>query len=64
MPGLEYNNKKVEAAFRKDLVLGEDDKVNYAKTETLGELFLGIRYNYHRLFLHYSYFDCWASFYD
>jgi len=64
LPGLEYNNQKVEAAFRKDLVLGEDDKVNYAKTETLVELFLGIRYNYHRLFLHYSYFDCWASFYD
>jgi len=64
LPGLEYNNQKVEAAFRKDLVLGEDDKVNYAKTQTLVELFLGIRYNYHRLFLHYSYFDCWASFYD
>ena len=30
LPGLEYNNQKVEAAFRKDLVLGEDDKVNYA----------------------------------
>jgi len=26
LPGLEYNNQKVEAAFRKDLVLGEDDK--------------------------------------
>ena len=43
LPGLEYNNQKVEAAFRKDLVLGEDDKVNYAKPETVWELFLGIR---------------------
>ena len=64
LPGLEYNNQKVEAAFRKDLVLAEDDKVNYAKPETLGELFLGIRLNYHRLYLHYGYFDCWIISYD
>ena len=64
LPGLEYNNQKVEAAFRKDLVLGEDDKVNYAKPETIGELFLGIRYNYHRLYMHYGYFDVWMNFYD
>ena len=64
LPGLEYNNQKVEAAFRKDLVLGEDDKVNYAKPETLWELFLGIRFNYHRLYLHYSYFNVWVHTYD
>ena len=29
LPGLEYNNQKVEAAFRKELVYGEDDKINY-----------------------------------
>ena len=38
LPGLEYNNQKVEAAFRKDLVLGEDDKVKYAQPDTLCEL--------------------------
>ena len=64
LPGLEYNNQKVEAAFRKDLVLGEDDKVNYAKPETVAELFLGIRFNYHRLYMHYGYFDVWMNFYD
>ena len=64
LPHLEYNNQRVEAAFRKDLVLGEDDKVNFAQPETLGELFTGIRYNYHRLYLHYGYFDCWVVFYD
>jgi len=64
LPGLEYNNQRVEAAFRKDLVLGEDDKINYAQTETLWELFLGIRFNYHRLYLHYGYFDAWVTFYD
>ena len=64
LPGLEYNNQRVEAAFRKDLVLGEDDKKNYAQTETLFELFTGIRLNYHRLYLHYGYFDGWMTTYD
>ena len=64
LPGLEYNNQKVEAAFRKDLVFAENDKVNYAQPETLWSLFTGIRFNYHRLYLHYGYFDCWAISYD
>lgn len=64
LPGLEYNNQKVEAAFRKDLVLGEDDKVNHARPENLWELFLGIRFNYHRLYLHYGYFNIWVHSYD
>ena len=64
LPGLEYKNQRVEAAFRKDLVLGEDDKVNYGQTETLFELFTGIRFNYHRLYLHYGYFDGWMTTYD
>jgi len=64
LPGLEYNNQKVEAAFRKDLVLGEDDKVNYAQPETLGSLFTGIRFNYQRLYMHYGYFDTWMITYD
>ncbi len=64
LPGLEYNNQRVEAAFRKDLVLGEDDKANYAQSDTLSELFLGIRFNNQRLYLHYGYFDCWVTFYD
>ena len=64
LPGLEYKNQRVEAAFRKDLVLGEDDKKNYAQTETLLELFTGIRFNYHRLYLHYGYFDGWMNTYD
>ena len=63
LPGLEYNNQKVEAAFRKDLVLGEDDKVNYAQPERLWEIFLGIRFNYQRLYMHYGYFDVWQNSY-
>lgn len=63
LPGLEYNNQKVEAAFRKDLVLGEDDKANYAQPEKLWQLFLGIRFNYQRLYMHYGYFDVWQNSY-
>jgi len=64
LPGLEYNNQKVEAAFRKELVYGEDDKQNYAHTETLFGLFTGIRRNYFRLYLHYGYFDMWINLYN
>ncbi|NQY81863.1 MAG: putative transporter [Alphaproteobacteria bacterium] len=64
LPGLEYNNQKVEAAFRKELVYGEDDKLNYVQNETLIQLFTGIRLNYHRLFLHYAYFDLWVTVYN
>lgn len=64
LPGLEYNNQKVEAAFRKELVYAEDDKANYGKTETLIELFAGLKFNYNRLFLHYGYFDIWVNFFE
>jgi peptide/bleomycin uptake transporter len=64
LPGLEYNNQKVEAAFRKELVLGEDDKVKYCSIPTLTELFTGIKFNYNRLFMHYGYFDLWVFSYD
>ena len=64
LPGLEYNNQKIEAAFRKELVLGEDDKTRYTGSDDLFSLFLGIRINYQRLYKHYSYFDAWASSYD
>lgn len=64
LPGLEYNNQKVEAAFRKELVYGEDDKVNHAQPETLFSLFTGIRRNYFRLYLHYGYFDMWINLFN
>jgi len=64
LPGLEYKNQMREAAFRKELVHGEDDKVNYCSMGTLMELFTGVRINYRRLFLHYGYFDLWVYAYD
>lgn len=66
LPGLEYNNQKVEAAFRKDLVYSEDDKIKLKDHFNLGrftELFLGVKINYSRLFLHYTYFNTWKIFY-
>ena len=59
LPGLEYNNQKVEAAFRKELVYAEDDKANYGAPEKLEGLFHDLKRNYYRLFLHYGYFDIW-----
>jgi len=64
LPGLEYNNQVVEAAFRKELVYGEDDRVEYANPPTVLELFSGIKFNYHRLFIHYGYFDLWLIMYN
>ena len=64
LPGLEYNNQKVEAAFRKELVLGEDNKADYCSIPALTELFTGIKFNYKRLFMHYGYFDLWVFSYD
>ena len=64
LPGLEYNNQKVEAAFRKELVYGEDDRANYASPPSILQLFTGIKFNYHKLFLHYGYFDLWLIMYN
>ncbi len=50
LPGLEYNNQKAEAAFRKELVYAEDNRKEYAKNETMIELFTGLKFNYKRLF--------------
>jgi len=56
LPGLEFNNQKAEAALRKELVLGEDDKT-YAKPQTISELFQDVRNNYLTMYRHYLYFD-------
>ena len=63
LPGLEYDNQMVEAAYRKELVLGEDDRANHAMPEFLRHLFKGIKHNYRRLFIHTAYFDLWKSWY-
>lgn len=56
LPGLEFHNQRVEAAYRKELVYGEDDP-NRAAPPKVAELFANVRSNYFRLFFHYLYFD-------
>ncbi|WP_336141230.1 peptide antibiotic transporter SbmA [Acinetobacter sp. 102] len=56
LPGLEFNNQKVEAAYRKELVYGEDH-ANRADPLTLKELFSKVRLNYFKLYFHYTYFN-------
>jgi peptide/bleomycin uptake transporter len=56
LPGLEFRNQRVEAAFRKELVYGEDDELR-AQPPTLLELFANVRRNYFRLYLNYMYFN-------
>ena len=64
LPRLEYNNQKVEAAFRKELVFAEEDKQNYGDEEKIHSLFGELKHNYHKLFLHYLYFDTWLHTYS
>jgi peptide/bleomycin uptake transporter len=56
LPGLEFKNQRVEAAFRKELVLGEDTSTK-ADPPTLVELFNNVRRNYFRIYFHYAYFN-------
>ena len=56
LPGLYFRNQRVEAAFRKELVLGEDN-AERADPITLRELFNNVRRNYFRLYFHYVYFN-------
>ncbi len=61
LPGLEFQNQRVEAAYRKELVYGEDDAGRAARP-VADSLFLNVRRNYFRLFFNYLYFDVvkWA----
>ena len=56
LPGLEFNNQKVEAAYRKELVYGEDS-AERAEPPTIRELFNGVRKNYFKLYFNYLYFN-------
>ena len=62
LPGLQFHNQRVEAAYRKELVYGEDD-VERAHPLTLEELFSQVRKNYFRIYFHYTYFNLARSLY-
>ena len=56
LPMLEFHNQRVEAAFRKELVYGEDNE-SRAEALKLSQLFSDVRKNYFKLYFHYLYFD-------
>ncbi|OQM75563.1 peptide antibiotic transporter SbmA [Manganibacter manganicus] len=60
LPGLEFKNQRVEAAYRKELVYGEDDEAK-ARPPTVKELFSHVRRNYFTLYFHYAYFNIFRS---
>ena len=62
LPGLEFKNQRVEAAFRKELVLGEEDEQS-ANPGTLRDLFANVRRNYFRIYWHYTYFNLFRYMY-
>ena len=56
LPGLNFRNQRVEAAYRKELVLGEDH-LERAQPITLAELFSNVRRNYFYIYFNYLYFN-------
>jgi len=56
LPGLNFRNQRVEAAYRKELVYGEDDPAR-ARPLTVQALFADVRRNYFRLYFNYMYFN-------
>jgi len=56
LPGLQFRNQRVEAAYRKELVYGEDH-ADRAQPPVVAELFSNVRRNYFRLYGHYVYFN-------
>ncbi|OED43644.1 microcin B17 transporter [Chromatiales bacterium (ex Bugula neritina AB1)] len=56
LPGLEFHNQRVEAAYRKELVYGEDN-AERASPPVLSDLFSDVRRNYFRLYFNYLYFN-------
>jgi len=56
LPGLEFQNQLVEAAYRKELVYGEDDESRAAET-VCRRLFADVRKNYYTIFVNFMYFN-------
>ncbi len=56
LPSLNFKKQLAEAAYRKELVYGEDYEER-ARPVTLTELFTNVRKNYFRLYTNYLYFN-------
>ena len=53
---IEYDIQKEEAAYRKELVLGEDFKES-ARPEIITDLYGGVRKIHYKMYFHYLYFN-------
>ena len=62
LPGLNFKNQRVEAAYRKELVYGEDF-ADRAQPATLKDLFAAVKKNYYTMYFHYAYFNVARYFY-
>jgi peptide/bleomycin uptake transporter len=60
---LQYDNEKTEAAFRKHLVLAEDQREHLDQDPGWRAHFRYIVENNRHLFLHFGYFDGWSTMY-
>lgn len=56
LPGIEYDVQKVEAGYRKELVMGEDS-TSRGRPATLSELFSSVRIVHFRSYFNYMYFN-------
>ena len=56
LPGIEYNIQKEEAAYRKELVIGEDDTLR-AAPKSINELYNKVRLIHYKSYFHYLYFN-------
>ena len=56
LPGIEYDIQKEEAAYRKELVHGEDDPIR-AAPRTIGQLYTRVRKIHYKMYFHYLYFN-------
>ena len=56
LPGIEYDIQKKEAAYRKILVLGEDN-LEKANSPVINSLYDGVRKIHYKMYFHYLYFN-------
>ena len=56
LPGIEYDIQKKEAAYRKVLVLGEDN-LEKANSPIINNLYDGVRKIHYKMYFHYLYFN-------
>lgn len=62
LPGLEVNNQRAEAAFRRTLVFAEDNRLVLDQSSPNGsELLHSVAMNRRRMYCHYGYFALWST---